>query len=96
MAITIEIPSALRLHSRGDAVVVIDTLDLPCKSISDALGALSSKCPGVTDRVMTEQGDLRPHVNVFVDGENTRYTGGLQTPVQDPATITIIAAISGG
>ncbi len=96
MAITVEVPSALRLHSRGDAVVVIDTLDSPCSSLSDALDALASQCPGVTDRVMTEQGDLRPHVNVFVDGENSRYTGGLQTPVEDPATITIIAAISGG
>lgn len=84
------------MHTRGDAMVVIDTLDSPCSSISDALGALSSRCPGVTDRVMTEQGELRPHVNVFVNGENSRYTGGLQTPVQDPATITIIAAISGG
>ena len=84
------------MHTSGDAMVVIDTLHSPCSSISDALGALSARCPGVTDRVMTEQGELRPHVNVFVNGENSRYTGGLQTPVQDPATITIIAAISGG
>jgi molybdopterin synthase sulfur carrier subunit len=96
VAITIEIPSALRLHSRGDAVVTIDTRELSCGSISDVLGALASSCPGVIDRVMTEQGELRPHVNVFVDGENSRYTGGLRTPIEDPSTITILAAISGG
>lgn len=96
MAITIEIPSALRLHSRGSAVVTIDTHEQSCESVGAALGALESRYPGVLDRVVTEEGDLRPHVNVFVDGENSRYAGGLSTPIQDPATITILAAISGG
>lgn len=96
MAITIEIPSPLRLHSRGSAVVTIDTAERPCESVADALGALEVQCPGVVDRVMTEQGELRPHVNVFVDNENTRHTSGLQTPIGDPSTITILAAISGG
>ncbi|MEO6865162.1 MAG: MoaD/ThiS family protein [Gemmatimonadaceae bacterium] len=96
MAITIEIPSALRRHSRGQPIVIIDTSNQPCGSVADALGALASQCPGVIDRVMTEQGELRPHVNVFADYENIRYTDGLDTPIGDPATITILAAISGG
>jgi molybdopterin converting factor small subunit len=46
--------------------------------------------------VITEQGEIRPHVNVFVDNENTRYTDGLHTPTPDRSTVTILAAISGG
>lgn len=64
--------------------------------MADALGALATECPGVVDRVLTEQGELRPHVNLFVDNENTRHTNGLSTPVGDHSTITILAAISGG
>jgi molybdopterin converting factor small subunit len=96
VAITVEIPSALRLHSSGRPVVTIDTREWPCESVGDALGALASQCPGVIDRVMTEQGELRPHVNVFADYENIRYIDGLHTPIGDPGTITILAAISGG
>lgn len=96
MAITIEIPSALRPHARGSAVVTLDTHDTAYDSVGAALGALESRYPGVLDRVVTEQGDLRPNVNVFVDGENSRFASGLATPIRDSATITILAAISGG
>jgi molybdopterin converting factor small subunit len=45
---------------------------------------------------VTEQGQVREHINVFVGAENVRYTGGLQTPIPDSAEISIIPAISGG
>lgn len=93
MAITIELPGALRLHACGNAIVVIER---PCASVGDALAALASQCPGVLDRVMTEQGDLRPHVNIFVDEENSRSIGGLEAPVPDGSTLMILAAVSGG
>ncbi|HEY8310359.1 MAG TPA: MoaD/ThiS family protein [Gemmatimonadaceae bacterium] len=96
MPITIEIPSPLRVHSHGNAIATIDTAQRPCPSVREALGALATQYPRVVDSVITEQGDLRPHVNVFVDNENTRYTDGLRTPVKDSSTITILAAISGG
>jgi len=46
--------------------------------------------------VVTEQGEVRPHVNVFVGSESCRWTGGLATPVADGAEIAILPAISGG
>lgn len=48
------------------------------------------------DRVLTEQGEVRPHVNVFVGEESIRYTGGLATPLTDGAEIAIVPAVSGG
>jgi molybdopterin converting factor small subunit len=96
MPITIEIPSPLRVHSRGNAIATIDTAQHRCPSVREALGALAAQYPRVVDSVITEQGELRPHVNVFVDNENTRYTAGLLTPVPETSTITILAAISGG
>jgi len=45
---------------------------------------------------MDEQGEIRRHVNIFVDGENIRFLDGLGTPTRDGATIFVIAAVSGG
>ena len=65
-------------------------------SVSEALALLWRDCPGVRDRVVTELGELRPHVNIFVDGESIRYTGGLSAPVRDGSEIVILPALSGG
>jgi molybdopterin synthase sulfur carrier subunit len=65
-------------------------------TLGDALEALWTLCPGLRHRVATEQGEIREHVNVFVEQENVRYTGGLATQVPDGAEISIFHAVSGG
>lgn len=57
---------------------------------------LGARHPGVRDRVLTEQGEVRPHVNVFVGDESIRYTGGLATPLGEGAEVSIVPAVSGG
>ena len=91
--ITIELPKALGLFVDGKSLVVIDK---PCTTVGDALAALGRRAPGVLDRVVDEQGDVRMHVNVFRDGENIRFLDGLGTTVSDGSMILILAAISGG
>ena len=66
------------------------------RTVRDALESLRTLHPGVLDRVLTEQGEVRRHVNVFVGDENIRYTGGLQTPLRADAEIMIVPAVSGG
>lgn len=91
--ITFLIPGPLReLAENADQVRV----EAAAPSVSDALALLWSRHPGVRDRVVTEIGEVRPHVNIFVDGENIRYSGGLATPVRDGAEIFILPALSGG
>jgi molybdopterin converting factor small subunit len=65
-------------------------------TLAEALEELWKQCPGIRDRVLTEQGEVRPHVNIFVGNEDIRYTGGLRTCLADGAEIAIIPAISGG
>ena len=93
MAITIELPGALQAHASGSTSVVLEER---CASVGEALAALATRWPGVLDRVMTERGELRPHVNVFVGEENSRFIGGLAAPVPDGSTILILPAVSGG
>ena len=93
MPITIELPSALQPYSSGASRV---RLEERCGTVSEVLAALSSRCPGVVDRVLTEQGHLRQHVNIFVGEESVRWSGGLGARVADGDTISIVAAVSGG
>ena len=91
--ITIEIPTVLRPHAIGNAVV---SLDRSCTTVRDALAGLAVEYPGVVDRVLTETGELREHVNVFIGAENVRFMDGLSTPTPDGSNLMILAAVSGG
>ena len=93
MAISVVLPQALTPYSRGSGTVVVDE---PCATVADALAAVATRWPAVTDRVLTEQGELRRHVNVFVGQESIRFLDGLETPVADGTTIMIVPAVSGG
>jgi sulfur-carrier protein len=93
MAISIILPSALMRYARGTSAVRVDA---SCATVGGALAELASRWPAVTDRVLTEQGELRRHVNVFVGDESIGFMDGLATPVADGETITIVPAVSGG
>lgn len=93
MPVTFIIPGALREFTGGQSKVEID--DSPA-TLADALSALWGLHPGVRDRMATEQGQIREHINVFVGNENVRYTGGLMSQLADRAEISIIPAVSGG
>jgi molybdopterin converting factor small subunit len=64
--------------------------------LKEALEALARDYPGVARRVLDEQGQVRPHVNLFVDGECVRFAEGLETPIADGCEIAILPAVSGG
>ncbi len=93
MSISIIVPGALTPYTRGIGTLVVDA---PCATVADALAAIAARLPALTDRVLTEQGELRRHVNVFVGDESIRFMNGLATTVGDGATITIVPAVSGG
>ena len=64
--------------------------------LSDALALLWERYPAFRDRVVTERGDLRPHLNILVDGESIRWSGGFDTAVHEGSEIVILPALSGG
>ena len=93
MPVVFVIPGPLRelAGDRGEVGV-----DGSAGTVGEALSLLWASCPAVRDRVMTELGEVRPHINIFVDGQSIRYSGGLETPVRDGAEISILPAVSGG
>ena len=93
MAIVFYIPGPLREFTSGQSRVEIGTKPA---TLGEALSTLWTLYPGLRDRVATEQGQVREHINIFVGNEHMRYTGGLATPVTPGSEISIIPAVSGG
>ena len=93
MPVLFHLPGPLRPLAEDRAQVPIDASPA---SLSGALEHLWTLYPGLRDRVLTETGEIREHINIFVGNESVRYTGGLATPIPPGAEISIIPAISGG
>jgi molybdopterin synthase sulfur carrier subunit len=89
--ITVRIPAPLRQFV-GDAPV----LGADADTVGAALEHIGARYPGFLQRVVVNEGELRPYVNVFVGSENVRSSSGLDTPVRDGDVVSIIPAVAGG
>ena len=87
------IPGPLRALARGSTRI---ELEGGAGSGREALDALRAELPAVYDRLLTEQGELRPHINVFVGTEDIRWSGGLATPVTEGSEIVVLPSVTGG
>jgi len=93
MAVIFHLPQALREFAGGKSTVEVQD---PVTTLADALAGLWRDYPAIRDRMATEQGQVREHINIFIGDENVRYSGGLMSPVAAGAEITILPAVSGG
>ena len=90
MGVTVKIPTQLRTLTGNEAETEVEGA-----SVGEALDALFDRYDGLRDRI-TEDGELRRFVNVYVGGEDIRFGSGLDTPVQEGDEITILPAVAGG
>ncbi len=88
---TVRIPTPLRKLTDGEATVAC-----PGASVRDVVVALDAAHPGLGSRILDEEGELRRFVNVFVRDEDIRFQAGLETPVTDADTVSILPAVAGG
>lgn len=91
MPATVRIPTPLRTVTDGESIVTVDGT-----TVGEVLANLDSAHPGIGERIRGEDGEIRRFVNVFVDDEDVRFANGLDTPVSDGATVSIIPAVAGG
>lgn len=91
--ITFQIAGYLTEFTGGRAEIRLDSSPA---NVGDALSQLWNAHRGLRDRVLTEQGEVRPHVNVFVNSEVVQRERVLQTGIQGDAEICIMPAVSGG
>jgi molybdopterin synthase sulfur carrier subunit len=94
MQVVFNIPGPLREFTENQSAVRVEWR--AGSDLRSALQALFFEYPGLRDRVLTESGEIRRHVNIFVAKEDVRYTGGLATAVPAGGEVSIVPAISGG
>ena len=82
------IPNPLRSYT-GDAGRVVAA----GKTLAELTLDLDTRYPGMRFRIIDEQGQIRPHIKFFVNGEQRRE---LATPVGDADEVMIVCALSGG
>jgi molybdopterin converting factor small subunit len=90
--ITILVPGALRKEAGGEGQLRVED----AATLGDVLDTVASRWPLLHRRIRDEQGQIRRYVNVFVDGEDCRHVGGLQTPVRDGTEVQVIPSVAGG
>ncbi|MEA2447287.1 MAG: sulfur-carrier protein [Actinomycetota bacterium] len=91
MSITIKIPTQLRTLTDG-----ADEVQASGATLSELLGDLENQHPGMKERILDDGGELRRFVNIYLNDEDVRFLGGLQTEVPEGARVSIIPAVAGG
>ncbi len=90
MAIEVRVPTILRTYTGGEKAVSGEGATL-----SEIIDDLESNHPGIKERLIEEEG-LRRFVNVYVNDEDVRFTGGLRTSVSDGDQVVVLPAVAGG
>jgi len=90
MAIEVRIPTILRTYTAGAKAVSAEG-----DTLAGLIDDLESRHPGLRDRLV-EEGRLRRFVNVYLNDEDVRFLGGLETEVADGDSVTVLPAVAGG
>jgi molybdopterin synthase sulfur carrier subunit len=95
MPVEVRIPTILRTYTGGAKAVSGEGATL-----SEVIEHLESNHPGIKERLVEATdggtGDLRRFVNVYVNDEDVRFTGGLGTSVSDGDQVVVLPAVAGG
>ena len=90
MAVSVSIPTILRTHTDG-----AKTVEANGSTLAEVIDDLDGKHSGIKARLVTN-GSLHRFVNVYVNDEDVRFSGGLDTEISDGDSVTILPAVAGG
>jgi molybdopterin synthase sulfur carrier subunit len=91
MSVTVRIPGPLRKITEGADKVQMDGEDL-----GELIGALEAQYPGMQERLLDDNGELRYFVNLYLNNEDIRFLDGLKTAIKAGDEISIVPAVAGG
>ena len=90
MSIEVRIPTILRTYTAGQKAV-----EGSGGTLDELIADIESRHPGIKNRLVDDKG-LRRFVNVYLTDEDVRVLGGLETPVADGDSVTVLPAVAGG
>jgi MoaD family protein len=91
MAIEVRVPTILRSYTGGEKAV-----EGKGDTLGDLFGDLDGRYSGLRGRLVAEDGVLNRFVNVYLNDEDVRFLGGIETPLADGDVVTILPAVAGG
>jgi sulfur-carrier protein len=93
MSVTVSIPTILRTHTGGEKRVTASG-----ETLQAVMTDLEANYAGITERLVdpANPGKLHRFVNVYVNDEDVRFSGGLETQISDGDSVTILPAVAGG
>jgi molybdopterin synthase sulfur carrier subunit len=91
MPVQVRVPSPLRKFTAGS-----DQVPASGDSVRAVIEDLERRHPGIRERLLDEQGEVRRFVNVYLNGDDIRFLDQLNSKVKDGDDISIVPAIAGG
>jgi adenylyltransferase/sulfurtransferase len=81
----------------ASALGVNRELKIQAQNLRELIRALGEKCgAALTQKLIDQEGELKSIINIYVNGRNVKFTGGLETPLREGDKITILPAVAGG
>lgn len=90
MSIEVRIPTILRPFTKDQKAVAASG-----ETLTALITDLDAQYPGIGDRLL-ENGLLRRFINIYINDEDVRFLGGLDAPIKDGDSVTILPAVAGG
>jgi molybdopterin synthase sulfur carrier subunit len=91
MPVRVKLPTILRSRAGGEAQV-----EGKGSTLREVLRDLEGRYPGITGSILDDDGELHRFVNVYLNEEDVRYLGALDTAVREGDTVAILPAVAGG
>ena len=91
MPVLVRIPTPLRSLTKGSAQV-----EAIGGTVLAVIDDLERQYPGLRDRLVGDDGEIRRFVNVYVNQEDVRFLDGDRTTLKDGDEMAIVPAMAGG
>ena len=91
MSIEVRIPTVLRKHTDGEKLVTGEGA-----SLRELVDDLEQRHAGLGGALLADDGSLHRFINVYVNDEDVRYLAGIETPLADGDSVSILPAVAGG
>ena len=91
MAVQVNIPTPLRRITNGQNQIEADA-----SNVGELLEVLDRDYPGIRERLIDEEGEIRYFVNIYLNGEDVRFLQGTDTSTSSGDEISIVPAVAGG
>ena len=91
MSVRVRVPTPLRTLTGGQADVTAEGGD-----VAACLSDLEAKFPGMANRILESDGEVKRFVNLFVNGEDIRFLQGTGTALKTGDELSIVPAMAGG